>query len=63
MVERGIWYKGESKNYYSLQEAVIYFLALVTMGEEDCVLHVCAAPALSIALGAMVRARNVCEMN
>lgn len=44
MVERGIWYKGESKNYYSLQEAVIYFLALVTMAARRTVSYTSVLP-------------------
>lgn len=52
MVERRIWYKGESKNYYSLQEAVVYFSAPGDHGcEEDYALYISAALALSIALG------------
>lgn len=35
MVEWGIWYKSESKNYYSLGEAIIYFPAPGDHGSEE----------------------------
>lgn len=58
-MEQGTWYKGEGKNYYFLQEAVIYFSAPGDHGsEEDCVLHIYAASALSIALGAHGRGQK-----
>ena len=44
MVERGIGYKGESKNYYSLQEAVIYFPALVTMAGRGTMSYTSVLP-------------------